>query len=149
MKLDMKLFTGRNSQGTYPCTFESQTEKEAMSLKTSKSSVYRPHLYYRVISRTFGLDMSRVVRYRGYTKNPGYYMAKQSCVRNLLFSNNRAARFTLSGKLNESADDRCIDAIHPCAYLAKYEEKYIICIVPLPTALRQGKVWTETSFWIQ
>jgi hypothetical protein len=92
----------------------------------------------------------RTIKYRGCTYNPGRYMAKNTCIRNQVWRGKRVGipRFTQGGKLNESADDKCITATHPCAYFVKYGEEFAICIVPLPRALRQLKAWTETSFWV-
>jgi hypothetical protein len=69
-------------------------------------------------------------------------MAKQRCIRSITWRSAAVGgrRFTKGGKLNEAADDRCINANHPCAYFAKYKDEFIICMVPLPVALRKGKI---------
>jgi hypothetical protein len=58
--------------------------------------------------------------------------------------------FTQGGKLEKSADDRCINAGYPCADVRWHDsrKKYVICVVPLPAALRKGKCSMDIGYWV-
>jgi hypothetical protein len=89
-------------------------------------------------------------KYATLTYDPEKYVLQELCIRNLAtggpFWDDQT--YSQGGKCEKAADDQCINARHPCAHFSIYYGEYIICLAPLPGALRPGKKWTEIGYWV-
>ena len=90
--------------------------------------------------------------YATITNNPGLYTRnpeKPWCIRNLVVRGSRGIQsFSEGGSFRDTADDRCVRALEPCAHFASHNGEYIIRMVPLPSTLREGKDWRDLGYWV-
>ena len=91
--------------------------------------------------------------YATITNNPGHYIRnpeKPWCIRNLVVRGSRRTdqSFSEGGSFRNTADDRCVRALEPCAHFASHNGEYIIRMVPLPSTLREGKSWRDLGYWV-
>jgi hypothetical protein len=104
----------------------------------------------RRFEEMWSFNERRTQDYAKCTLNPTRSMDKPWCIRNQIIRSTRGRRtmYSQGGKLNETADDKCIHARQPCAHFIWYRNQYVIRLVPLPEALRYGKKWTEIEYWV-
>lgn len=88
-------------------------------------------------------------KYAKFTHSPAKYMMRKCCISSLYIRDGPSRTDDSEGsEPKKTADDRCIRIRRPCAYFAKYKDRYIIHLVPLPLRFRKGKSWTEIEYWI-
>lgn len=56
--------------------------------------------------------------------------------------------FDLGGRIGYMTDDKCIREHMPCTHLIKRNGVHVLCIVPLPEALRNSRSWMDLEYWV-
>lgn len=102
------------------------------------------------LKEMWSISKRRTHLYARCTLKPARYTERDLCIRNIVLrgGSTAAQMYSNGGGFKETADDRCVKSRQPCPHFANYEGKYIIFLVPLPEALRQGKNWTEIDYWV-
>jgi hypothetical protein len=103
----------------------------------------------RRFKRTWSLTEEKARRYAELTHEVAKYVTGGCCVYSLLVRGGPGGiDYSRSGRFKETADDRCIREHRPCAHFARFNNQYIIYLVPLPEGLRKGQRWTQIGYWV-
>ncbi|KAB2102887.1 hypothetical protein AG0111_0g8911 [Alternaria gaisen] len=98
----------------------------------------------------WSLDERSAQRYAEFTHNTAKYMHEKCCINSLpiRYRPGELDYGQIAG-LKDTACGVCTDNRRPCAYFAKYMDRYVIYLVPLAKRFRKGKHWTQIGYWVK
>jgi hypothetical protein len=104
----------------------------------------------RRFKRMWSSTEEKARRYAELTHDVAKYVTGGCCVYSLVVRGGRSRiKFSRGGRPKETADDRCIRERRPCVHFTRFNDQYVICLVPLPEGVRKNRRWTQLSYWIQ
>ncbi|OAG16396.1 hypothetical protein CC77DRAFT_403554 [Alternaria alternata] len=104
----------------------------------------------RRFKKTWSSTEEKARKYAELTHDVAKYVTGGCCVYSLLVRGGPGPiDCSRGGRFQETANRRCIREHQPCAHFARFNNQYIICLVPLPERLRKGQRWTQMSYWIR